>query len=202
MRTLATMWRKESGNEHCGRAAEVRKCEVGSGRMRVRTSAAMPRRRRNIPPHAALVRFLTRCVPVPLSEAARLLGRTEAEVRLGAAANGALIRDGLVPWSEVAFELFAAWPRALILDTLGNRTDVVPAGLHLTQPGWSIPAYIVRAMEEQSRTVSGPGGSVRGVDDYVADLLHQAIDPSVITELLRDPAFLVAYDYPDGGGEE
>jgi hypothetical protein len=124
------------------------------------------------------------------------------EVRRDAAANGVFIREGMVAWSEVAFELFAAWPRALILDTLASRSDVLPAGLHLTRPAWRIPAYLVRAMEEQSRAVSGPGGFVRSVDDYVADLLHQAIDPDVITELLRDPTFVAAYDFPDGGGED
>lgn len=152
---------------------------------------AMPRTSpHGFPSRSTLLRFLTERSPVSLDEAARVLGSTVRRILHQARENHFLLPDGRMPWEEVAFELFVVWPRALVLDTLGEAVDLVPRNLHLTRPAWDIPIYLVRAMEEQARE------SRRGVADHVADVLHQAIDPDAIRALRRDEAFVAAYDYP------
>jgi len=153
-----------------------------------------------LPPRPLLLRLLTDRAPVSLDDAARLLGTTASRVRREAAENRVLLPGARVPWEDVAFELFAAWPRALILETLGEAIHVVPSDLHLTRPGWSLPIYLVRAMEEQARTspICSAATRPRSVDDYVADLLHQAIDPEAIARLREDATFVAAYEYPHG----
>jgi hypothetical protein len=156
-----------------------------------------------LPSRADLIRFLTERAPLSVPAAARLLGTTARKLRRRAAADGVLLPGGRVPWSEVAFALFVVWPRALVLDTLGDAVDVIPHDLHLTRPVWDLPIYLVRAMEEQAHQTRSCADAVGGtsprrdVADYVADLLHQAIDPELVTALRRDPAFLAAYEYPE-----
>jgi hypothetical protein len=145
------------------------------------------------PSRADLIRFLTGRTPLSIHEAARILGWSAARVRRRASADGVMLPGGLVPWTEVAFALFTARPRALVLDTLGDAVDLLPHDLQLTRPAWDVPIYLVRAMEEQARRTQ----PARAVDDYVADLLHQAIDPRLIESLRRDPLFAAAYDYPE-----
>ena len=156
------------------------------------------------PSRSALLRFLRERSPVTLDEASRVLGSTVHRMLHLARENNVLLPGDRMPWEDVAFELFSAWPRALVLDTLGDAVDVVPKNLHLTRPAWDIPIYLVRAMEAQARALRDTtmqrrrGSPVRGVDDHVADLLHQAINPDAITALRCDDAFVAAYEYPHG----
>jgi hypothetical protein len=43
---------------------------------------------------------------------------------------------------------------------------------------------------------------VRGVDDYVADLLFNQIEPATVAAFGGDGAFLAAYHFPGESGDE
>ena len=62
-----------------------------------------------------------RSVPVDLDHAAELLGMTWKQVRTMAEVEGTLLRNGMLPWEEVAHRLFLAWPRAELLEVLGEE---------------------------------------------------------------------------------
>ena len=137
-----------------------------------------------------------------LDDAARVLGSTVRRMLHRARENNLLLPDGRMPWEEVAFELFSAWPRALVLDTLGDAVDVIPQNLHLTRPAWDIPIYLVRAMEERpprsGTTMRAAAGRSVAASMPRRGPLHQAINPDAIAALCRDDAFVAAYDYPHG----
>ena len=57
---------------------------------------------------------------------------------------------------------------------------------------WSIPIFIVRAIEHQAAAAC----HARGVDDYVADVLFSEIQPATVEAFRQDTAFLRAFHYP------
>jgi len=113
-----------------------------------------------------------------------------------------------VVWSEAAEYLFNAWPRARILDALGpGLAGVIPSGFQLTRVDWSLPVFLVRALEHQAacewlddprlRGARLPDHThARGIEDYVADLLYSEIRPETLTAFSHDSAFLRAFHYP------
>jgi hypothetical protein len=166
------------------------------------------------PRSESLARFFStpRDATVPLSEVAELLGTTTAAVQAMLRDEGAQDIDGTIPWSEAAAYLFDAWPRARILDALGPAA-AIPPEFQLTRVTWSIPIFLLRAIEHQAaaawrndprvRGNAMPNHSyARGVDDYVADLLYDAIDPATVEAFREDRAFLRAFHYPAAEPEE
>jgi hypothetical protein len=164
------------------------------------------------PLHEPLARFFAADPRerVPISRAAELLGITPEHFRSVLAAEGGRRRGDSLTWGEAAAYLFDAWPRAQLLDTLGpEHARNIPLQFHPTRVIWSIPIFIVRAMEHQAaaewrrdprlqRSISPNHTAARGVHDYVADLLFNAIEPQTIDAFRDDPAFLAAHNYPTG----
>jgi hypothetical protein len=162
------------------------------------------------PLHEQLARFFTTDPRrrVPLAHVAELLGITTEMFRSLLHSEGGRRRSDTLAWAEAAGYLFDAWPRAQLLDALGSgHADRVPADFHPTRVVWSIPIFIVRAMEHQAaadwrrdlrvqRTISPNHTAARGVDDYVADLLFNEIQPETVVAFGGDPAFLSAYNFP------
>jgi hypothetical protein len=152
------------------------------------TASAFPR-------HESLARFF-RTPPealVPLSEVAALLGTTIPALQAILQADGVHDPDGPIPWTEAAAYLFDAWPRAQVLDALGSEAaGIVPPGFMLMRVAWSLPIFLVRAIEHQAAAASRS----RGVDDYVADLLYNDISPVTLDAFRHDDAFMEAFHYP------
>ena len=163
------------------------------------------------PLHEALARFFARAgrrTRVPLAELADLLGMHSEALRAMLLSEDGVDGD-TIPWGNAATYLFDAWPRAEILAALGpQHARRIPRQFHPTRVNWSIPAFIVRAMEHQAaaewmrdpriRASSSPNHLIaRGIDDYVADLLFNEIQPETVVAFQDDPAFLAAYHYPD-----
>ncbi len=161
------------------------------------------------PLHETLARFL-RLDPrrtVPLAELAELLGTSPAVVREMLRAEG-IRRHERVPWPDAAAYLFDAWPREQLVARLGaEHAHLIPAAAHTTRVQWSLPIFIVRAMEHQAaeawRRDPRVAASVtpnplfaRGVDDYVADRLLSEIEPETLTAFREDSEFLRAYHFP------
>jgi hypothetical protein len=147
---------------------------------------------------------------VPLAQVAELLGTTPDHL-------GATLRDELprsrtasIAWTEAAAYLFDAWSRADLLDALGpDSAGLIPAAFHLTRVPWSLPIFVVRAMEHQAartwqddprlrRTLAPDHLHARRVDDYLADLLYAEIQPETLRAFRDDRAFLRAFYYPVG----
>lgn len=163
------------------------------------------------PLHESLVRFFSADPrkPVSTSEVAALLGITTESFRTSLDSEGGRRRYDALPWPEAAAYLFDAWPRAQLLETLGGaHSGRVPEHFHPTRVTWSIPIFIVRAMEHQAaaewrrdprlRASISPNHNIaRGVHDYVTDLLFNEIQPETLVAFRGDPAFLAAYHYPD-----
>jgi hypothetical protein len=155
------------------------------------------------PLHESLVRFFAadRRKPVALSRVAELLGVTTERLRSMLDSEGGTRNAGTLPWAEAAGYLFDAWPLARLLETLGpEHAHRVPRDLHPTRVAWSIPVFIVRAMEHQAAAESP--GAARGVHDYVSDLLFNQIQPETVIAFRGDPAFLAAYHFPGEPGDE
>ena len=162
------------------------------------------------PLHEPLARFFTadRRKRVPLSQVAELLGITAEMFRSMLDSEGGRGAAGTLPWSEAAVYLFDAWPRAPLLETLGpDYAGRVPHLFHPTRVTWSIPIFIVRAMEHQAAaewrrdprvqtSISPNHTAARGVHDYITDLLFSEIQPGTLVAFRDDPDFLAAYHYP------
>jgi hypothetical protein len=138
---------------------------------------------------------------VPLADLASLLGVSEDAARAVLAEEGGHPPDGGISWSEAAALLFDAWPRAAILDALGPELDaLIPAEFRLTWVRWSLPIFVVRAMEYQAAHEADHTrhGHARRIDDYIADVLYTAIEPATLAAFGHDPSFVRAFHYPMG----
>lgn len=133
-------------------------------------------------------------------EAGALLGWPDPRVRFQAEDDGVLRPDGRVAWEDVVFWLLDAWPRRWLLDTLGPAAVLLPKGLHLTGVPWELPRYIVRGLTRQAALQLSPDDVAHKltVQDYVARLLHLAIEPDTVNALAGDASFRDAYDYLNG----
>ena len=162
------------------------------------------------PRYETLVRFF-RMPPdalLTLPDVAELLGTTTPAVRAILRAEGTQPADGPLEWTEAAAYLFDAWPRARILDVLGPAAEgIIPPEFRLTRVHWSLPVFIVRAIEHQAAaewrndprvrtSLAANHTHARGVDDYVADLLYSEITPATLGAFRDDRAFLRAFHYP------
>jgi hypothetical protein len=151
------------------------------------------------PPRELLARFFAldgRRARVPLAQLAGLLGMRPGALRAMLLAEGGRRNVESIPWPEAAAYLFDAWPRAAILAALGQEhAGRIPAQFHPVRVDWSIPVFIVRAMEHQAAGAVSP----RRVDDYMADLLFNEIQPETLLAFRDDPGFLAAYHYPYRG---
>jgi hypothetical protein len=145
---------------------------------------------------------------VALAHVAELLGMTPERFRALLASEGGRCPSDTLPWTEAAAYLFDAWPRAQLLEALApDHAGRIPADFHPVRVSWSIPIFIVRAMEQQAAAEwrrdprvlasSTPNHTAaRGVDDYVADLLFNEIRPETVVAFGGDSAFLAAYNFP------
>ncbi|HYI12080.1 MAG TPA: hypothetical protein VEK57_23710 [Thermoanaerobaculia bacterium] len=146
----------------------------------------------------ALVRFFAEARrPLALGEAAALLGWTREQVEARATGDRALEGE-LVSWDEVAFLLLETWPRALLLEALGAGTAALPRELHLQPVQWELPIYVVRAVEQQFLLHRWANAEARDLtlQDYVAWLLHLAIEEETVTAMRGDRGFVEAYEFP------
>jgi hypothetical protein len=162
------------------------------------------------PLHEHLARFFSTDPRrrVPVSHVAGLLGITTEMFLAMLGSEGGRRRTDSLPWVEAAAYLFDAWPRGQLLDALGpDHANRVPADFHPTRVSWSIPIFIVRAMEHQAAaewrrdprvltTLTPNHTAARGVHDYVTDLLFNEIRPETVVAFRDDPAFLAAYNFP------
>lgn len=162
------------------------------------------------PLHEHLARFFTTDPRrrVPVSHVAELLGITTEMFRSILDSEGGRRRSDTLTWEEAAAYLFDAWPRAQLLDALGpEHARRVPPDFRPTRVTWSIPIFIVRAMEHQAAaawrrdprvltSITPNHTAARGVDDFVADLLFNEIRPETLVAFRGDPAFLAAYNFP------
>jgi hypothetical protein len=143
-----------------------------------------------------------------VAQLALLLDAPAERVRHILRSEGIELRGDSTEWGEAAGYLFDAWPRAQILETLGpDRARVVPAAFHPAAVRWTIPPFIIRAIEHQAALMRAHDPRVNpdapharfassSVDDYVADILFNEIQSATVTALADDGAFLQAYRYP------
>lgn len=138
---------------------------------------------------------------------AQLLGAPDEQVREVLRNEGVQLRFDSIEWGEAASYLFDAWPRTQIIDALGpDLARIIPPAFHPTRVQWQIPLFITRAIEHQAalmreddpRVNAAAGGRFTSpsVEDYIADILFNEIQPATVATLARDAAFLQAYDYP------
>ena len=123
-------------------------------------------------------------------------------------AEGVALGADSVGWGEAAAYLFDAWPRAQIIEALGpDLAQSIPPAFRPARVGWDIPAFIIRALQHQAALmrasdprVSPAAMSARfispSVDDYIADILYNEIQPGTVVALADDSAFVQAYHYP------
>lgn len=153
------------------------------------------------PLHEPLARFFTADPrkPVAPSQVAELLGVTPETFRSMLDSEGGRRDASTLTWAEAAGYLFDAWPLAQLLEALGpEHAHRVPRDFHPTRVAWSIPIFIVRAMEHQAAAE----WTARGLHDYVADLLFNQIQPETLVAFRGDPAFLAAWHFPGEPGDE
>jgi hypothetical protein len=155
----------------------------------------LPRR----PSREALIRFFAEPEPLAVRHAADLLGWPWTKLLFEAQSEGAVLSDERVAWTEVAFWLVNAWPRAWLLETLGEAAVLLPRELHLTRVGWELPMYIVRAMQRQAILKRSDRDDVHGTDvqEHIAELLHLAIDQETADTFRGDRSFFDAFGYPN-----
>jgi hypothetical protein len=153
------------------------------------------------PSPARLAWFFRTRPTLTTEEAGYFLGWEEAQVRNRAEEAGALLPGDRVRFDDVAFWLLDAWPRRRLLDALGPAADLLPDGLHLMPVSWELPRYLVRAITRQAALQLTPDEAEHEltVQDYIARLLHLAIEPNTVAALAADPEFTTAFDYPDAG---
>lgn len=150
------------------------------------------------PTQTHLAWFFRKRPTLTTKEAGYFLGWFDAQVHFQAQDDGVLLPGDRVAWEDVTFWLLSVWPRAWLLETLGPAAQLLPDGLHLTRIPWELPRYIVRAMERQASLRCTPEDVEHKitVQDYVARVLHLAIEPDTAEALADDPVFADAYDYP------
>jgi hypothetical protein len=150
------------------------------------------------PSRDLLARLLRERRPVPIAEAAALLGWPAAQVEREAAGREALLPGGLVQWGTVALWVVESWPFATLFETLGPDTDLLPRGLQPIPMHLEQPAYIVTALRTQWQIEAMPHRTVRPLTftDYLTDLLHRAIDPDTVEAMRDDEEFMRAYEFP------
>lgn len=162
------------------------------------------------PGRESLLRFfsLPAQASVAVEEVAELLGIAVDIFREVLRAEESEPVDGTILWTEAAGYLLDAWPRADILDALGAEASaLLPSQFQLVSVTWSLPIFLVRAIEHQAMTIWTstarlPGRSVTGgpssrhVQDYVSDVLFNEIQPETVRALEHDSGFAAAYRYP------
>jgi hypothetical protein len=159
------------------------------------------------PPPESLSRFfrLDPRTRVPLAQVAELLGTTPDHLRATLRDELPRSRTASMAWTEAAAYLFDAWPRADLLAALGpDSVELIPPAFHLTRVRWSLPIFVVRAMEHQAARAWQDDPRLRRtlparrIDDYLADLLYAEIQPETVSAFRDDRAFLRAFYYPVG----
>lgn len=161
------------------------------------------------PPSPALAGFFRmRRDRAGVGELALLVDAPARLVRDILRSDGVDPRHESIAWGEAAGYLFDAWPRARILEALGPElARAIPAAFHPKPVRWRLAPFIVRAMRHQAALLHAgdprlhPGGAAgrfasASVDDYVADILFNEIQPATVTAFADDRAFLEAWHYP------
>jgi len=118
------------------------------------------------------------------------------------------MRRDSVAWGEAAACVFDAWPRVQLIAALGSDSaHIIPSAYHPAPVQWEIPIFIVRALQHQAAAMRENDPRVNAeaavarltsssLDDYIADVLFNEIQPATVVELSHDPAFAQAYHYP------
>jgi len=152
-----------------------------------------------LPRRDVLIHFFAERPALPVREAAALLGWPWEKLAALAREEDALLPGDLVAWSEVAFHLLRVWPRAALLQQLGDASALLPRGLHLTPVAWKLPRYLVRAMEVQAVLKRADRDDVHGIaaEEHVAEALDLLVDDETLAFFSNDAEFLSAYEYPE-----
>jgi len=144
---------------------------------------------------------------VGVSQLALLVSASEEQVRKVLHSEGIMPAMDSIPWGEAAGYLFDAWPRAQIIAALPpDAASLIPVAFHPSPAGWGLPPFILRAIAHQAALQRksdprfNPAAAGRfaspSVEDYIADILYNEIQPDTVAALGCDPAFLQAYHYP------
>lgn len=162
-------------------------------------------------PESAMLDAFFRLDPhsrVPVSQLAQLLAASERHLHAILSADGLRPRPDSVPWGEAAAHLFDAWPLSRIVDALGSDlARRIPADYHPVRVSWAVPRFIIRAIEHQAALARVHDPRIdpaatdgrftsSSVDDYVAAILFNEIQPATVAALGDDSAFIQAYFYP------
>jgi hypothetical protein len=152
------------------------------------------------PTRAMLQRFFRagRSTLIPLADAAALLGMTSDQVSAIVEREGMVFRGGMLSWEEVAHQLFLAWPRVELLDMLGaDAQDRIPTLFFPMPLQLHLPLYLHLAMKHQAQRAREEDlRAAREIHDYVADLLHVAVDDGTLHAFRDNAPFLEAFHYP------
>lgn len=157
----------------------------------------------SFPSKDSLVTFFRTREPVRLASAAYLLAIPEHEICARVADETAFIGQDSIPWVDVVRWLFELWPLSRIAAVLPEGT--LPEELRgvSVRVAWSIPAYLVTAIEQQTYRKMRPNAVLRGLtpQDYVAEVLQSAIEAETLDALDGDIAFMDAFFFPEGERE-
>jgi hypothetical protein len=144
---------------------------------------------------------------VRVAALSRLLDAPDQQVRRLLLGGGVPSRFDTIEWGEAAVLLFDAWPRTQIIEVLGPEARLIPPAFQPAPVQWQIPIFIIRAIQHQAAlawendprvnpAVVDGRFTPHAVDDYVADILLNEIQPATVDALGHDPEFFQAYHYP------
>jgi hypothetical protein len=155
------------------------------------------------PSKESLLAFFRTREPVRLASAAYLLAIPEHEICARVADETSFIGQDSIPWVDVVRWLFELWPLSRLAAALPEGTLPEELRTVSVRVAWSIPAYLVTAIEVQAYRKMRAGAVLRGLapEDYVAEMLQSAIEAETLDALDGDAAFLDAFFFPEGEKE-
>jgi len=156
-----------------------------------------------LPSHDTLRRFFRERRPCSITEAADIVGYSEAWVRKRAEIDGIDLAAGMVPWEDVMLWFLRAWPLPLVEDAVPAETLAhLPALLRTTTVTWRLPRYLVRALDRQTALESARSNDRQAltVEQYVAEQLHLVIEDDTVAAMNDDRGFMEAWLFPDSAG--
>jgi hypothetical protein len=145
---------------------------------------------------ARLRRFLADRQPVTLGEAAHLLGCDASGV---ASEIGIDVPDRgeRIPWGDVV-DLLRQMLTPEEFEAAAGNLDSFPELLRATPVVWSLPGYLLTALERAAAEERCRLGAQRlTVEAYVAEQLERIVAPAIFIDLCRDPLFRKAFRFPE-----
>lgn len=151
------------------------------------------------PSKDSLAAFFRSRSPVRLASASYLLAIPEHEICARVADETAFVDGDSIPWVDVARWLFEVWPLSRLRSALPD--SVLPDELRdvALRAAWSIPTYLVTALEHQAYKRMRPDAALRGLSpqDYVVAVLRLAVEAATFEDLRDEEGFLDAFFFPE-----